>query len=324
MRRVVSKLVWLGVFVVLSLLVVWRAQDITDVMMARGFVASAEMEELIAELDLTDRGLRIMNATRPQKGEGEWFNQNCTRHEVEMNVLGCFRAGRIFVFNVENEDLTGINTVTLAHEFLHAVYGRMSARERERIDRLVIEVFEEVRTEELDRRMEYYERTNLAAFYNELHSIIGTEVRDLPRELEEHYARFFRDRGRIVEIYEAYAGRLREVAARSRELVRELDELVDEINAKVAIYNAERRSLNGKIGEFNRRAREGDFEDAAAMNRERDVLYAEQRRLQGMLAEIEERTARHEEVARELREIALHIEALNRSIDSTAGGVPEV
>ncbi|MCL2444770.1 hypothetical protein FWD07_01445 [Candidatus Saccharibacteria bacterium] len=314
--KFVLKFLLVVMVLVVGMLVLTNTQKISDELAARRFEPSLEMSELIERLELTDRGRRVMLASRPQLGEGEWFNHRCTRMEREVNVLGCFRAGGIYVFNVQNEDLVGMNEVTLAHELLHAVWSRMRGADRERLERYLREVWYGGADDILESRMAYYDRMG-ADFYNELHSIIGTEFRDLPVVLEEHYARYFRNRERIVMKYESYIGRFHELIARSEELIKGIEALVGEINEVTLVYNYDVREWNRQVGEFNRRAETGDFADEAEFLVERRILELDQQRLQEVSVIISEKMRKYEELREGLSEVAGLIAALNRSIDST-------
>ena len=77
-------------------------------------------------------------------------------------------------------------------------------------------------------------RKNGADVTNELHSILGTEVRNLPPELEQYYKQYFTDREKIVsysERYEAvFSARKTQIAAADVKLA-ELKTQIDTTNA---------------------------------------------------------------------------------------------
>ena len=298
--------------------------DITDFVRASSFEASEEIRHSIYGVEFTVRGERVFNASKPRLMDAEEFNEVCPRKEVSANVLGCYTDGIIHVFDVRNEELAGMNTVTLVHEFWHAVYKRLSENEREKIREQVSLVYDELGDDKLRERLGYYERNMPEEVYGELHSIFATEFWDLPDELERHYARFIRNRGMIVELFDRYNERFVSLSERAQELVTQLNELADEINEESAEYEDNLLELNDLIEDFNRRASGGYFVSEAQFYAERAVLVSEQERLQSMRAELERMTAVFDDMRVELDEISLHIELLNNSIDSEFSPIPEL
>jgi chromosome segregation ATPase len=69
---------------------------------------------------------------------------------------------------------------------------------------------------------------------NELHSILATEVRKLPAELEIYYQKYFNDRDKVVNLSESY------------------EEAFNEIEDKVAAYDAELKVLKRQIEALQR------------------------------------------------------------------------
>src|SRR5690606_3442881 len=107
-------------------------------------------------------------------------------------VLGCFVEGQgIYLYNVSDERLDGVKEVTAAHEVLHAGYSRLSSRDKARINHLLDQAFQANNDERIKETVETYRKRDPSIVSNELHSILATEARELPSELEEHYRRYF-------------------------------------------------------------------------------------------------------------------------------------
>lgn len=185
-------------------LVFFNRYAIHDWWRLRDYTPSTEIEALAKDTTMNDGAKRVFYAYHPSVEPRENFNLHCGDNELTI-VLGCYSSvGGIHIFDIDDERLHGVMQVTAAHEFLHAAYERLSSSERQNIDRLTDQVYRNLSDQRvLDTIKAYYDR-DPSVVPNELHSIIGTEVADLPDELEKYYARYFDDRSRIVEFSKSY------------------------------------------------------------------------------------------------------------------------
>jgi hypothetical protein len=87
---------------------------------------------------------------------------------------------------------------------LHAAYERLSSGEREEVDKLVKEAIDVSSNERIKTLVETYRQRDAGSLNNELHSIVGTELRDISPQLEEYYSRYFLNRSKIVDYSEKY------------------------------------------------------------------------------------------------------------------------
>src|SRR5690606_22483900 len=149
-------------------------------------------------------------------------------------------------FGVTDERLGKVIHVTAAHELLHAAYSRLRAGEREDLEQRLQATYEElsVENDQLRERMEVYSHLSKASYTNELHSVLGTEIRELPEWLEQHYARWFTDRASVIDDFEEYHSVFQELLDRANELQDELEALRQEYEARSAEYEASVRAFN--------------------------------------------------------------------------------
>lgn len=284
------------VAVMLAVNFVVQNRTVRDVFAGMWFQPSAQMATMAGELELTATGERILKATQPVLEGQESFNEHCDSHESELSLLGCYTEGKIYVYEITEERLAASNKVTLAHELLHAAWERMSFSEQEEIRGLL---------EEVRRENEEWFRTELVAYteeaqMEEVWTRAGTKLRDLPAALEAKYARYFRNRLRIVEFYEEYQAPFRELQARNEELRKLIFAMKDEIERERDEYLAAVAVLDAEVDEFNRCADEpgcfatdAEFEDKrAGLEEARARLLKERERLN---AKIDENNARVEE-----------------------------
>lgn len=206
------KLSWLILLALLiSLSVAWaKRYDLLDWWRLRNYVPPARIVQLANDTTMTDEGRKLFYVNHPELNDELAFNQNCTISEQSI-VLGCYISGQgIYLFDVTDERLTGVQQVTAAHEMLHAAYERLSGSERKRIDTLTQQFFEQLQDVRIQDTVTSYRNRDPSVVPNELHSILATEVVELPAELEAYYSRYFTDRKAVVAFSKAYEAAFQE------------------------------------------------------------------------------------------------------------------
>jgi hypothetical protein len=291
----------------------WQHQNISDWWKLRSYDPPNEITLLAERTSMTGYARRLFYVYRPQLNTQTEFNTNCTDSEYSI-VLGCYvsREG-IYIYAIDDPRLEGIMEVTAAHEMLHAAYARLSSKERTRIDALLQREYENLTNERILSAVEAYRNKDPAVVPNELHSIIGTEVRLVNDELEEYYTKYFTDRQAVVgfsEQYEnAFAERKALVATYDDELGNlrtQIDTLQSQLELRAAGLTQKRSQLDqlvqsGRYDAYN--AAVPDFNrDVQAYNQDADKL----RRL----------TDEYNDTVLKRNEIALEGNELIEAIDS--------
>ena len=275
MRRDIAITVAAALLVVLGVVVYLNRVIIYDWFLAISYHAPAEVTAIEDEISLTDRAKLIFAASRPSLDNRDDFNRNCDSHETEISILGCYSDGHIYIYNINNNDLNGIKESTAAHELLHAVWERMNDSDRSRIGSELMNVYNDSKHHDLlASDLDTY---SSADRMDELHSRIGTEIKDLPDELEKHYARYFKNQDLVVSFYDSYITPFRELDEEIRALEEELEKVDKEIDQKTSEYYKQAESLAKEIDEFNRcTATEGCFaSNAAFLTRRNELLNAQ-------------------------------------------------
>lgn len=224
----------------------WQRQAIFDWWRLRGYVPSAEIVALADDTTMKPEARRLFYVYRPELSDRTMFNEQCRGSTSEFTiVLGCYISAQgIYIFDVDDPRLDGIHEVTAAHELLHAVYNRLSADERARIDALTAEAFENLDNDRIRANIEQYRAADASVVPNELHSILGTEVEELSPELEAYYAQHFADRAQIVKYSEAYESALTDRTARAAEYAAQLKALEAQIKQNNQTLDSQTQSLN--------------------------------------------------------------------------------
>lgn len=311
---------WLAVLVLL-LGVGWlydHRQWLIDWQAAQRFQLSTEISTMQQRLELTERADLVLRASQPVLQTSEQFNQNCPRQEVTSYILGCYVENRIYVYQVDSEELDGANEVTLAHEFLHAAYQRLDDGERDKVDRLLQADYRRLQTEELSSRMRMYQRTEPDQFENELHSILATEFRDLSSELEQYYQRYFKNRLAVVALHEQYNDKFIEKQQRMDQLEAEIDQLTAKYQTEAAAFSADANSLDNEVTDFNSRALSSSFRWSSQweFDNERNQLLARQQAIETQYNDLRAQENQINKLIDQYNELALAIQKMTKKLDS--------
>lgn len=238
--------VWPYLLLVLLLVVnslVWMQREaIADWWRLRDYQPSHEIVMLVDDTTMTDLAEHLFYVNHPSLENKENFNKHCADHGEETSVLGCYHGNRrgIYVYAVDDSRLDGVRQVTAAHEMLHQAYDRLSSADRKRISQLLEEYYQsDLLSEEVKAKVESYKKQKDIDLVNEMHSIFGSEVRDLPQELEEYYERYFDNRLAVVEFSETYRAEF----TRRKELVAQYDSQLEVLSAQI---EANKKGLENK------------------------------------------------------------------------------
>ncbi len=185
----------------------YRSQDIIDWWKLRDYEPSSRVVSIVAATGMNNEGRKLFYINDPKITDSkDQFNELC-RTSNEIIVLGChIRGHEIVIYDVDDERLRGIVEVTAVHEMLHEAFDRLSSTEKEEIVALLESYYDEIKLDDarLQETITSYANRDPSVVPNELHSILGSEKRNLPDRLEEYYKRYFDDRLKVVALAEAY------------------------------------------------------------------------------------------------------------------------
>ena len=288
----------------------WRLQS---------YEASPEITRLVQSVQMSHPARRIFYAYHPELADKQKFNNYCSNTEQTI-ILGCYIGGRgIYLYNVTDERLEGVKEVTAAHELLHAVYDRLTLGEKKRIDQLLLATLDDLDNDRIRATVENYRKRDPDVVVNELHSIIGTEVRDIPPELEEYYAKYFLDRQSLVTFSEQYEAVFTKRKQKVAELDKRLTELKAEIDALQAVLEDQRRSISQEKQRLDELLEDQDYEEynkgVDDFNSNVRNYNNNARRLQGNIDEFNR-------LVQERNSIALEENELLKAIDSRPETIP--
>ncbi|HLB66738.1 MAG TPA: hypothetical protein VJJ78_04055 [Candidatus Saccharimonadales bacterium] len=256
-RRVLSVLFSISVLG-LALLVWTQKQAIYDWYKLQGYNPPNAVAQLATDTTMVSSARRLFYVHRPNIDDKIDFNQHCPTQEQTI-ILGCYiKNHSIYIFNVTDNRLNGVREVTAAHELLHAAYDRLSDDELKSVSSLLKQAYNELDNERIKKNIAAYRRAG-ADILNELHSILGTEVRNLPEELDNYYSRYFNNRLRVVELSENYESNFTNIKQQAVKLEAKIKRLQVQINSLGAELDSSRSQLEAQRSEVDSPAEADSF-----------------------------------------------------------------
>lgn len=278
---------------------------------------TTEVSSLATNAGIDGYGKFLYLASQPSIDSADEFNKVCGSLEVTTSILGCYDNYRLYIYNVTDARLSGIREVTAAHEMLHAAYVRLGSDERTRVDKMLNTEYQKIKDNpSLSERVAIYEKAEPGQFYNELHSMIGTEFSGVSSELETYYKKYFSDRSKVIALNAKYISVFKELSDRATALSDKLSALVNDINNSKGQYEADLKTLNSSIADFNSRANGGYFTSQAQFNAERNVLAAKINSVNAFRVSIDNNIDTYNNLLQEYNSIVQASKKLYNSIDS--------
>jgi hypothetical protein len=221
-------------------------QDFRDWIKLIQYEVPPQVAKLATATTMTDTARRLFYLNEP-KIESHKSAQNLCKSTEHTVVLGCYVPDRgIFLQEVSDPRLQGVMEVTAAHEMLHAAYQRMSLLEQTKLNNGLQAVLEQIQNLRITQLVEAYREQDPNIVNNELHSILGTEVRNLSPELEAHYRKYFTDRSQIVAFSEQYEGVFTTVRAKAKQIASQLVTLKSTLESLAAQLKSEEASISSE------------------------------------------------------------------------------
>jgi hypothetical protein len=202
-----SQLVTLAILLVLIVLVFIGHQAFLDWLRLRDYAPPAAVAQLAGEDGMTATAKHLFYVNHPEITNGKDFTGNCPVGSEKTVVLGCYVGNDrgIYIYAVDDQRLNGVEQVTAAHEMLHAAYRRLSSSARSRVDAMLMDYYQHNLTDQrVKDTIAAYQKSEPKDVVNEMHSIFGTEVANLPAPLEAYYKKYFADRSKVTAFTASY------------------------------------------------------------------------------------------------------------------------
>ncbi len=324
--------VLLGILVTAAFLLasVWmltHQQRIIDQFTVWQYEPSVQVVGYADRAQLTEEGRFLFYASVPSVESEDAFDAICSTGNEGFGVLGCYLPGDkvIYLYDVTDERLDGIEEVVATHEMLHAAWDRMTRAERDALEPLLeAEAAKLSDDESFTATMDFYAESEPGQRLNELHSILGTEYGDLSPALEAHYAQYIGDRTTVLALHDQSNAVFLEQQQRAEALVTQIDTLVAGIDADYTSYSDGYTVLNADIASFNSRADSGGFSSEEQFTAERNALLARGDQLDALYASIQDRRAQYDQLVLDLEALNEEIDGLNASVNIDPPDTPDL
>jgi len=179
---------------VLALFVVWCAFHrvaIGDKIFFLSYHPNAETIKIADEADFTTTGRTLFYRTNPQFETASEITAQC-----DIERLGCLSPkGQTFI--LDDPSKPNQTLVTAAHEMLHLAYERLSSNKKDELEPLLDQAVAQNAILGINGELESEKTPEDRR--DEAHSLLGTEYKNLPPELETYYSTYFSDRWKILK-----------------------------------------------------------------------------------------------------------------------------
>jgi hypothetical protein len=288
-------------------------QDLEDWSKLLRYQPSPAIAKLATATTMTDTARRLFYVNQPTI-EAKKLALNLCKSTEHTIVLGCYVPSKgIFLQEVTDPRLQGVMEVTAAHEMLHVAYQRMTFFEQTQIDKQLQLILGKLQNPRILKLVETYNQQDPRSVNNELHSILGTEMRNLGSELEDHYRKYFTNRESIVALSEQYEGVFTALRDKAKiidqQLVQRkaaLEQLAAQVKQEAASVDAERSNLQSSIAS----SPQSDYNFRVSNFNDRVQGYNQ------LVARLKEQTETYNQIIKEHNSIALEEKSLVESLEN--------
>jgi hypothetical protein len=246
MRTKISGLRAIGLLlfaIVFAWLAVAERNNIFDWWRLHEYTPPAHITALAGDDTMTAKASSLFYVNHPQLESSSVFNKACPPGSEHTIVLGCYHPveNGIFLYAVTDPRLAGVEQVTAAHEMLHAAYDRLDSKTRNYVDGLLENYYQhDLHNPTILAEIAAYRKSEPHDVVNEMHSVFGTEVDNLPPPLESYYKQYFVNRKKIAQ----YAAAYRSALTGREAVVTRYDSQLAGLKSEIT---ADRTSLDAKL-----------------------------------------------------------------------------
>jgi hypothetical protein len=251
-----SSLSLMGLVIVAGLAIagVTHSYVVTDWLKLQNYVPPSAIVQLADQTTMSAKARHLLYINHPAVEEKAVFNTSCAKFGEQTIVLGCYQGVQrgIHVLAVSDERLQGIEQVTIAHEMLHAAYDRLGSQEKARVDALLQGYADnQLHDQRIVAVLNNYRKTEPGQQLNEMHSIFGTEIANLPAPLEQYYSQYFTNRKSIA----AYAAQYQAAFTSRQTTIQQYDSQLKDLGAviknNIADLTKEQSAIERKASELD-------------------------------------------------------------------------
>lgn len=291
-------------------------QAVLDWWHLRGYTAPAAVAQLATDDTMTPAARHLLYVNHPAVTNSSVFTGHCPAGSEKTVVLGCYigQDAGIYVYAVSDVRLNGVEQVTTAHEMLHAAYRRLSSGERKRINGLLTDYYEHSLTDQrIKDTIEAYKKSEPNDVVNEMHSIFGTEVANLPAPLETYYRQYFTNRSKVTAYTASYQGEFTNRQTQVAAYDAQLQTMGKQVDANEAQLKQDRTALDAQNAQLQAERSSGQFaaynSGVASYNRAADSYNTLLQGTKDMINQYNDIVAKRNAIALEERQLSQELSA---------------
>lgn len=229
---------------------VMHRNQIWDWWLLRNYQAPADISAIASQDTMTAYGEHMFYINHPDLQDKGPFSSSCPNNGGEQTiVLGCYHSlqSGIDVLKVSDVRLDGVEQVTAAHEMLHAAYDRLSSADRNSVDAMLEDYYNhDLHDQRIKTVIAAYKKSEPNDVVNEMHSVFGTEVSNLPAPLETYYKRYFTNRQQVAAFAAQYQAEFTSRQTTIAEDDARLSSLKSQIQADEADLKTKQATINAQ------------------------------------------------------------------------------
>lgn len=292
----------------------WRLRD---------YQPSQRIAQLVTADTMTDYAKHMFYINRPEiLGKAE-FNQKCPNDGAEQTiVLGCYHDKQtgIYLYSVTDPKLDGVEQVTAAHEVLHAAYERLSSKDRQYVNSLLQDYYQnELKDKRILQTIEAYKKSEPNDVVNEMHSIFGTEVSKLPAALEDYYSKYFQDRSKIVGFAQRYQQAFLNSQAKADSYLAQIKKIEQQLASMKRQIDSEEAKLQAESSQIE--AERQTATDADSFRRRVIAYNAEVQSYRNLITTYNSLIEQHNSLIDQYEALAVETNQLIKQLDSRSSSV---
>lgn len=295
----------------------FNRQNIFDWYKLRDYTAPSVVAQLATEDTMTSYGRKIFYVNHPLIEDKAAFITACPNNGGEKTIiLGCYKSWQdgVYILSVDDPVLDGVEQVTAAHEMLHAGYDRLSLSDRTRVDSLLLNYYNtKLKDDRIKQIINSYKKSEPNDLVNEMHSIFGTEVTNLPPALETYYSKYFTNRKRVAEYSNSYLVAFTSRSDQIKKYDSELADIQSEVDNLKSDLKSQYSQITAKQQEMQSLKRSNQYSaynaEVPVYNQMVDSYNSEVKQLQNLIAE-------YNQIVSERNSIALEEQQLNNDLNA--------
>ena len=165
-------------------------------------VGSDQINQLADRAGFSPQGRQLFIDANPQFVDSiDKLQQRCQKtlkQESLQVIFGCHIDNSYHqTIYILTSNCVGFEEMIAGHEMLHHAYQALSSSDKKDLINQLL-AFGQANPNLKDRVLANYRDQNQAIQLNELHSILGSQIIDLPDELEDHYATYYLNRSQSL------------------------------------------------------------------------------------------------------------------------------